>query len=137
MKKGAWNQLIALGFLYSSDCERYGKLLKDYQTDFADKADNFPRDLVSMRKRMSITCNEERFMKKKNRMQVQVTMWHMHQALHKLHKERRCVGFVVEIIWPMFVHTEIKFPVINGTKIPWSHTIHFLRVHMYIMSKRK
>ena len=29
MKKGAWNQLIALGFLYNSDCERYGKLLKD------------------------------------------------------------------------------------------------------------
>ena len=36
MKKGAWNRLIALGFLYNSDRERYGKLLKDYQTDFAD-----------------------------------------------------------------------------------------------------
>ena len=36
MKSGAWNQLIALGFLYNSDCKRYGKLLKDYQTDFAD-----------------------------------------------------------------------------------------------------
>ena len=36
MKKRAWNQLIALGFLYNSDRERYGKLLKDYQTDFAD-----------------------------------------------------------------------------------------------------
>ena len=31
MKKGAWNQLIALGFLYNSDRERYGKLLKDRQ----------------------------------------------------------------------------------------------------------
>ena len=41
MKKGAWNQLIALGFLYNSDCERYGELLKDYQTDFADKTNNF------------------------------------------------------------------------------------------------
>ena len=28
MKTGAWNQLIALGFLYNSDRERYGKLLK-------------------------------------------------------------------------------------------------------------
>ena len=67
MKSGAWNQLIALGFLYNSDCERYGKLLKDYQTDFADNTDNFPKDLVSMRERMSIACNEDRFMKKKNK----------------------------------------------------------------------
>ena len=28
IKSGAWNQLIALGFLYNSDRERYGKLLK-------------------------------------------------------------------------------------------------------------
>ena len=41
MKQGAWNQMIALGFLYNSDHERYGKLLKDYQTDFADKTNNF------------------------------------------------------------------------------------------------
>ena len=67
MKKGAWNQLIALGFLYNSDCERYGKLLKDYQTDFADCTDNFPKDLVSMRERMSIACNEDKFLKKKNK----------------------------------------------------------------------
>ena len=83
MKKGAWNQLRALGFVYNSDRERYGKLLKDYQTEFADKADNFPRDLVSMRERMSIACNQDKFLKKKNKkktvrtkvkMQVQVTM---------------------------------------------------------------
>ena len=61
MKKGAWNQLIALGFLYNSDCERYGKLLKDYQTDFADKTNNFPKDIVNMRERMSFACNEEKF----------------------------------------------------------------------------
>ena len=67
MKKGAWNQLIALGFLCNSDHERYGKLSKDYQTDFADKADKIVRDLVSMRERMSIACNEDRFMKKKNK----------------------------------------------------------------------
>ena len=67
MRKEAWNQLIALGFLYNSDCERYGKLLKDYQTDFADNTDNFPKDLVSMRERMSIACNEDKFMRKKNR----------------------------------------------------------------------
>ena len=64
MKKGAWNQLIALGFLYNSDRERYGKLLKDYQADFADQTNNFPKDLVNMRERMSIACNEEKFLKK-------------------------------------------------------------------------
>ena len=42
-------------------------MLNDYQTDFADKADNFPRDLVSMRERMSIACNEDKFMKKKDK----------------------------------------------------------------------
>ena len=41
-------------------------MLKDDQTDFADNTDNFPKDLVSMRERMSIACNEEKFMKKKN-----------------------------------------------------------------------
>ena len=66
MKQGAWNQLIALGFLYISDCERYGKLLKDYQTDFADKTNDFPNDLVKMQERMSIACNEDKFPKKKN-----------------------------------------------------------------------
>ena len=65
MKKGAWNQMIALGFLYNSDRERYGKLLKDYQTDFADNTDNFPRYLVSMSERMSIASNEDKFLKKK------------------------------------------------------------------------
>ena len=67
MRKGAWNQLISLGFLYNSDSERYGKLLKDYQTDFADNTDSFPKDLVSMRERMSLACNEDKFMSKKNR----------------------------------------------------------------------
>ena len=42
-------------------------MLKDYQTDFADKADNFPRDLVSMLERMSLACIEDKFMRKKNK----------------------------------------------------------------------
>ena len=67
MKSGAWNQLIALGILYNSDRERYGKLLKDYQTDFADNTEKFPKDLVSMCERMSLACNENKFMKKKNK----------------------------------------------------------------------
>ena len=67
MRKGAWNQLISLGFLYNSDRERYGKLLKDYQTDFADNTDNFPKELVSMRERMSLAYNEDKFMRKKNK----------------------------------------------------------------------
>ena len=108
-------------------------MLKDYQSDFADKTDIFPKDLVSMRERMSIACNEDRFMKKirkkkirtRIKMEAQMTMLHMLQALHRLHKERRCVGFVVEIIWPMFVHTKTKSLGISGTKIPWNHTIHF------------
>ena len=67
MKKGACNQLKPLGFLYNSDRERYGKLLKDYQTDFADNTDNFPKDLIGMRERMSLACNEDKFMRKKNK----------------------------------------------------------------------
>ena len=67
MKKGAWKRLVAFGFLYNSDREKYGKLLKDYKTDYANKSDNFPVDLVSMRERMSIACNEEKHMKKKNK----------------------------------------------------------------------
>ena len=42
-------------------------MLKDYQTDFADKADNFPRDLVSLREKMSIACSEDKFMRKNNK----------------------------------------------------------------------
>ena len=42
-------------------------MLKDYQTDFADNTDNFPKDLVSMRERMSLACNEDKFMRKKNK----------------------------------------------------------------------
>ena len=41
--------------------------MKDYQTDFADNTDNFPKDLVNMRERMSIACNEDKFLKKKNK----------------------------------------------------------------------
>ena len=41
--------------------------MKDYQTDFADKTDNLPRDLVSMRERMSIACHEDKFIRKKNK----------------------------------------------------------------------
>ena len=67
MRKGAWNQLISLGFLLNSGRERYGKLLKDYQTDFADNTDNFPKDLVSMRERMSPACSEDKFIRKKNK----------------------------------------------------------------------
>ena len=54
-------------FIYNSDCERFGKLQNDYQTDFTDKTDNFPRDLVSMRERMLLACNEDKFMRKKNK----------------------------------------------------------------------
>ena len=87
-----------------------------------------------MRERMSLGCNEDKFMRKKSKkktvktkvkMWVQMTMLHMLQVLHKLHKEKRCVGFVVEIIWPMFVHTKTRSLGISGKKIPWNHTIHF------------
>ena len=29
MKQGGWKRLVAFGFLYNSDREKYGKLLKD------------------------------------------------------------------------------------------------------------
>ena len=90
-----------------------------------------------MHERMSIACNEENFLKKKrndknNKDKGKDTNL---QVLHMLYKERKYVGFVVEIIWPMFVHIEIKSPVTNGIRIPWSHIIHSSKVHMYIMSK--
>ena len=31
MKQGGWKRLVAFGFLYNSDREKYGKLLKDYK----------------------------------------------------------------------------------------------------------
>ena len=67
MKQGGWKRLVAFGFLYNSDCEKYGKLLKDYKPDYANNLDHFPEDLVSMRERMSIACNEEKYQKKKNK----------------------------------------------------------------------
>ena len=67
MKQGGWKHLVAFGFLYNSDCKKYGKLLKDYNLDFANNLDHFPEDLVSMRERMSIACNEKKHQKKKNK----------------------------------------------------------------------
>ena len=67
MKQGGWKRLVAFGFLYNSDREKYGKLLKDYKTDYANNLDHFPEDLVSMRKRMSIACNEEKLQKKREK----------------------------------------------------------------------
>ena len=67
MKQGGWKRLVAFGFLYNSDHEKYGKLLKDYKSDYANNLDHFPEDLVSMRERMSIACSEEKYQKKKNK----------------------------------------------------------------------
>ena len=64
MKQRGWKLLVAFGFLYNSDCEKYGNLLKDYKSDYANNLDHFPEDLVSMRERMSIACNEEKYQKK-------------------------------------------------------------------------
>ena len=91
---------------------------------------------------MSIACNEEKFLKKKNNdknnkdkgkdtssndnVAYVSSFAQVAQGKH--------AGFVVEIIWPMFVHIEIKSSVINGTRIPWSHIIHSSNVHMSIMS---
>ena len=57
MKQGGWKRLVSFGFLYNSDCEKYGKLLKDYKTDYTINFDHFPEDLVSMHERMSIAWN--------------------------------------------------------------------------------
>ena len=67
MKQGGWKRLVAFGLLYNSDCEKYGKLLKDYKSDYANNLDHFPKDLVSLRERMSIACYEEKYQKKKNK----------------------------------------------------------------------
>ena len=67
MKQGGKKRLVAFGFLYNSDCENYGKLLKDYKLDYANNFDHFPEDLVSMHERMAIACNEEKYQKKRIR----------------------------------------------------------------------
>ena len=64
MKQVGWKRLVAFGFLYNSDCDKYGKLLKDYKEAYANILDHFPEDLVSMHERMSIACNEEKHQKK-------------------------------------------------------------------------
>ena len=33
MKQGGWKRLVAFGFLYNSDQEKYGRLLNDYKSD--------------------------------------------------------------------------------------------------------
>ena len=65
MKNGAWKRLVAFGFLYNSDWKKYGKLLKDHKMDYTNQIDNFPVDLGSMCERMSIACNEKKYMMKK------------------------------------------------------------------------
>ena len=67
MKQGGWKRLVAFGFLYNSDREKYGRLLKDYKSDYANNLDHFPEDLVSMRETMAIASNEEKHQKKKEK----------------------------------------------------------------------
>ena len=67
MKQGGWKRLVAFGFLYNSDCEKYGRLLKDYKEAYANNLDHFPEDLVSLHERISIACNEEKHQKKGKR----------------------------------------------------------------------
>ena len=58
LERGAWNRLVAMGFLVNSDKEKYGRLLKDLRKDFANEYDNFPRTLMMMRERMDYTYKE-------------------------------------------------------------------------------
>ena len=135
MKQGGWKRLVAFGFLYNSDCEKYGKLLKDYKTDYANNLDHFPEDLVSMRERMSIACNEEKHQKKKEKegkdkakhtnSEQKVTFA---TSFAQVAKEKRYAGYAVEIIWLINAHTVIKSRMRNGTRIPWRRIIPILRM---------
>ena len=137
MKQGGWKRLVAFGFLYNSDRDKYGKLLKDYKSDYANYANNldhFPEDLVSMHERMSIACNEEKHQKKKEKegkekakdtnSEQKITFAY----LHRLQKEKRYAGYAVEIIWLINAHTVIKSRMKSGTKIPWRCIITRLRM---------
>ena len=134
MKRSAWKQLIALGFLYNSDRERYGKLLKDYQTDFADNTDNFPKDLVSMRERMSIACNEDKFMKKRNKEKENKdknkdggsndNVAYASSFAQVAQGKKVCWVCGGEHLANVCPHRD-KISRDDGIKIPWNHTIHF------------
>ena len=129
--------------MYNSDCERYGKLLKDYQTDFADKTNNFPKDLVNMQERMSIACNEENFLKKKSNDKnnkdkgkdtgLNDNVTYASSFVQVAQGKKVCWVCGGDHLANVFVHIEIKSPVISGIRIPWSHIIHSSNVHMYIM----
>ena len=93
MKQGRWKRLVAFGFLYNSDCEKYGKLLKDYKSDYTNNLDHFPEDLVSMRERipkhvMRRNIRRKRTKKEKKRQKTltQNKRDHFQQVLHRLQK---------------------------------------------------
>ena len=60
IKEGAWQRLLAYGFLQNSDREKYGRLLKGYKSDYANNSDNFPKTMVEMKERLSISFDESK-----------------------------------------------------------------------------
>ena len=45
LEKGAWNRLVAMGFLINSDKDKYGRLVRDLRKDFANEDDNFSENI--------------------------------------------------------------------------------------------
>ena len=67
LKKGAWQRLLAYGFLHNADHDKYGRLLNGFKKDYANSTDNFPKTIIDMKERMSISYNESKNIKKKDK----------------------------------------------------------------------
>ena len=67
LKKGAWQRLLAYGFLHNSDHDKYGRLLRGFKQDYANSTDNFPKTIIDMKERMSISYNESKNTRKKDK----------------------------------------------------------------------
>ena len=67
LKKGAWQRLLAYGFLHNSDHDKYGRLLRGFKQDYANSTDNFPKNIIDMKERMSISYNESKNSRKKDK----------------------------------------------------------------------
>ena len=60
IKEGAWQRLLAYGFLHNADREKYGRLLKGYKSDYANNSDNYPTSMILMKERMSMSYDESK-----------------------------------------------------------------------------
>ena len=94
----------------------------------------FLEDLVSMRERMSIACNEEKHQKKEKEGKEKAKDTNSEQKITfassfaQVAKWKRYAGYAVEIIWLISAHTVIKFRMKSGIRTPWRPITPILRM---------